>query len=358
MTPKNYILGIDTSCDETSLALLETDSGKIISNLISSQVKMHSEYGGVVPELASRAHAENLELVFQKCLQQAGISLEQISSVAVTQTPGLIGCLLVGTSFAKALALRLGVDLYAVNHLEAHLFSPYIESEPEFPFLGLVVSGGHTIFYEVHSFFDMNVLGQTIDDAAGEAFDKGAKLLGLGYPGGPIVDKKAKLGDDQAFAFTRAHVKWSPNHLSFSGLKTALLHHVQAECRNLKIETPENLPETTINNLCASLQAAIVDNLGAKLKAFLQNQNFKRFGLSGGVAMNSLLRSEVQKICDDNTIPCDLAKPAFCTDNAAMVAYLAYHQKKKADVFSVSPQASQKINAKELKKDAYRSAKN
>jgi len=349
MTNAGYILGIDTSCDETSLALWDLSQNQIVANLISSQVRMHQEFGGVVPELASRAHHENLPHVFEKLLQDSAISLDDLRSVAVTQTPGLIGCLLVGTTFAKTLAYRLQIPVYGVNHLEAHLFSPYINTQPQFPFLGLVVSGGHTAFYRVESFAKITLLGQTVDDAAGEAFDKGAKLLGLGYPGGPIVDKMARQGDAKRFEFTVPRVKWNPAHLSFSGIKTALLQHVRACCERERVEDPAQLASVTQNDLCASLQSAIVRTLTDKLEFFLRGGDYQAFALSGGVAMNSQLRRDVATVCDQHAKPCHLAKSEFCTDNAAMVAYLAAHQKNVVPVFQVSATATAHLNAKQLK---------
>lgn len=359
MQKPRLILGIDTSCDETSMAIFDTASEKVLSNVISSQIALHQEYGGVVPELASREHVKNLPAVFEACLKEAGVTSDDIEAVAVTQTPGLVGCLLVGMSFGKALASRLNVPLYAVNHLEAHLFSPYIEKDIAFPFLGLVVSGGHTSFYLAKSYHDIELLGQTIDDAAGEAFDKGAKLLGLGYPGGPVVDKKSQEGDVAAYAFSRPRVKMGEQYLSFSGMKTALMQHVNAEMDRQQVSKACEFPANVVNDFCASLQNAIVETLCDKLKYFLKNSEAKRFGLSGGVAMNSLLRVKAAEVCESFKIPCDLAAPQYCTDNAAMIAYLASHQQRQEDVYSLSPIATQRINAKQLAKDhANRPAKN
>lgn len=352
MTRQRYILGIDTSCDETSLALFDTQSQKITANLISSQIKLHSEFGGVVPELAARAHIDNIAPLFGELLQTHNITLLELSAIAVTQTPGLMGCLLVGAAFAKALAYRLQIPLIAVNHLEAHLFSPYVNALPVFPFLGLVVSGGHTAFYKVSDFQTIELLGQTVDDAAGEAFDKGAKLLGLGYPGGPIVDRLAKLGNPQSYVFSLPRVKWDAKLMSFSGLKTAMLTHVQKACTQAGVTDPRNLDVNTIHNLCASLQAGIVHALIEKLDYFLQHDTFKAFALSGGVAMNSRLRSEMQLLCARAKMNCDLAKPEFCTDNAAMVAYLAFHQGRQVDVLTFSPKATVRVQAKALWQEA------
>jgi len=337
---KNYILGIDTSCDETSMAVLDA-SGSVLSNVISSQIKIHANYGGIVPELASRAHIENITAVYQKVLADAGIQESQLSALAVTNTPGLIGCLLVGASFAKALSHRLDIPLYGVNHLEGHLFSPFIAEKILYPFLGLVVSGGHTAFYHVAAPDKIEILGQTVDDAAGEAFDKCAKLLGLGYPGGPVVDKLARDGDENAYPFTIARVKMGERYLSFSGLKTALHHHTQ------KIE--EELSGQIAHDLCASVQKGIVDALIKKMSYFLNGGEFKAFALSGGVAMNSRLRTEVQKNCEQHAVPCFIAAPAYCTDNGAMIAYASLLGKKEDARQTLSVKPSQKLQIRKLK---------
>lgn len=348
MNAKPYLLGIDTSCDETSLAILNRETNQIQANLVSSQVKLHARFGGVVPELAAREHIENIAPLFEHMLNENKIHLSELQGVAVTQTPGLMGCLLVGTSFAKALAFRLGLPLYSVNHLYAHLFSPYVNTMPEFPFLGLVVSGGHTAFYKANNFHDIELLGQTVDDAAGEAFDKGAKLLGLGYPGGPIVDKYAKQGQADAFSFSIPKVKWDENLLSFSGLKTAMLKHVKTVCIDQGADMPSQLAQQTVFDLCASLQSGIVNALVNKLEHFLSQNPYKAFALSGGVAMNSSLRRAVQTLCEQRGLRCDLARPEFCTDNAAMVAYVASHQDNPVSVIDFSPRATVRVQAKAL----------
>lgn len=336
---QTYILGIDTSCDETSFAILDPQSGVVKANLISSQVRFHAEHGGVVPELASRKHSENLAPLFAETLVQAGITLEDIGMVAVTNIPGLMGCLLVGTSFAKALAYRLHVPLVAVNHLEAHLFSPFIETQPIFPFLGLVVSGGHTAFYRVNSFTDIQLLGQTVDDAAGEAFDKTAKLMGLGYPGGPQVDRLARQGDASTYAFTIPKVKMGAQYLSFSGMKTALYQHVQSALP---------LDEMKIKNLCASLENSVVETLMQKADYFLQQGDYHCFAVSGGVAMNTLLRKRIADRNGRTDLQCVVTQPQYCTDNAAMVAYLAPHRVPEDNVFDLNTTPSQKVQARFL----------
>lgn len=323
------------------MAIFDSEKNKILVNLISSQVAKHAEFGGIVPEWASRMHAEKLASLFSETLRLAKIRVEEIFAVAVTNVPGLIGCLLVGTSFAKALAYRLKIPLIAVNHLEAHLFSPFIGSVPEFPFLGLVVSGGHTAFYRAVSFTEIQLVGQTVDDAAGEAFDKTAKLMGLEYPGGPIIDKLARTGNADAYAFTPPKVKMGPQYLSFSGIKTALYHHLEAA---------RPLNETKIKNLAASLQKAIVDSLMQKAEYFLSLGDYKCFGVSGGVAMNSLLRARTAELCQKMGVPCWIAAPEFCTDNAAMVAYLAAHRAPEENPFELTTMPSRKIQARQLAK--------
>lgn len=344
-----YCLGIDTSCDETSVAVLNDQTGEVLANVISSQIKVHAVHGGVVPELASREHAKNINIVFQKALDEAQISTQQISSIAVTTTPGLIGCLLVGLSFAKGLAYQLQIPLYEVNHLQGHLFSGFLDqsdfgihpTQSDFPFLGLVVSGGHTAFYKVSAPNQIELLGQTVDDAAGEAFDKGGKLIGLDYPAGPMVDKRSKLGNNQAIPFKVAKVKMGEQYLSFSGLKTAAFQYAQ--------KNPD-LNESMRNDFCASLQKSIVDALVQKTGYFLSLQNYKSVVVSGGVAMNSELRERIQSFCEEQGISCLIAKPQYCTDNAAMIAYASLLQgQSQNQLWQASAKASQKIQARQIK---------
>lgn len=334
MTGKNYILGIDTSCDDTSFALFDVATEHVISNVISSQTEVHAPHGGIVPELASRAHLENISLVFHEALNKADATLFDIKAIAVTNTPGLIGCLLVGTSFARSLAYRLCVPLYAVNHLEGHLFSPFIEKKTEFPFLGLVVSGGHTAFYRVMGLDEITVVGQTVDDAAGEAFDKCAKMLGLGYPGGPVIDRLAKSGNNKAFAYTKVKVKRGEQYLSFSGLKTAAYLHLQ----NLE----ENISEKQKLDFCASFQHAVVESICDRLQFLLDQYDYKSFAMSGGVAMNSLLRKRVQEVCAARQVPCVIAAPAYCADNGAMIAHVAHLKKPEDQLMSLETLATKK----------------
>lgn len=338
---RRYLLAIDTSCDDTSLALLNQNTD-VVANIISSQIKIHEAYGGVVPELASRAHAENLPFLFRQLLHDHNITEKNIAGIAVTHTPGLLGCLLVGTSFSKALAYAENIPLFQVNHLEGHLFSPFIGKENIFPFLGLVVSGGHTAFYSVNSFDDIVLIGQTVDDAVGEVYDKVAKILGLGYPGGPVIDSFAARGDSKKFPFKIARVKMGEQYLSFSGLKTAVFQCLEGK----------QLVEQEVYDLCASVQAILVKTLCRKIKFFCEQKSFSAFALSGGVAMNSLLRQEVVQLCQQMDLPCFIADKEYCTDNAAMIGYIALKSPQRADMFDLNCLASQKIQAKDLKKQS------
>lgn len=305
---------MDTSCDETSIAILSPQKN-LLANIISSQVKLHAPHGGVVPEIASRAHLNNLPWVLNQALQEAGISLSQITGIAVTTSPGLIGCLLVGLTCAKTLAYSLKIPFTTVHHLKAHLFSPFLVHEETYPFLGLVVSGGHTAFYEVKSFGQVKALGQTVDDAAGEAYDKVAKLLGLGYPGGPIIDKLAAEGNPHAFKFTRARVKKGSNYMSFSGLKTAV---------SLLVKSQKKVTDTFKKDLAASFQREVVETLIEKCTLLLGSS--KCLAVSGGVAVNSLLRHRLEEYAAEKNIRLALPPPKLCTDNGAMVAYVGERQ--------------------------------
>lgn len=317
---KTLTLGIDTSCDETSIAILEGDK-KILSNVISSQVKLHQSFGGVVPELASRAHTENLLTVFHEALAKAGVTLKDLTGIAVTASPGLIGCLLVGLSFAKSLSYANNIPLTVVHHIKGHLFSPFLEHEEIFPFIGLVVSGGHTALYFVESFDDIKMLGQTVDDAAGEAYDKVAKVMALGYPGGPVVDKLAKEGNPAAFKFTRAKVKKGPYLFSFSGLKTAVSLIVEKE-----FEGNQTLNPSFIHDVCASFQNEVVETLLEKLDMGIKEFSPKAVLVSGGVAVNSHLRTRLPQFCEERKVLALRPSPILCTDNAAMIAYVGKKQ--------------------------------
>jgi N6-L-threonylcarbamoyladenine synthase len=311
------VLGIETSCDETAAAVVE-DGRRALSDVVATQIDIHRRWGGVVPELASRNHVVQIMPVVDEALSRAGVGPEGIDAVAVTSGPGLVGALLVGVQAAKALALAWGKPLVGVNHLEGHLVAAFLsETPPTFPYLGLVVSGGHTSLYAARGFGDYRLLGQTRDDAAGEAFDKGAKLLGLPYPGGVAIDRLAKEGDREAIRFPRAIVKGADLDFSFSGLKTALLHHVK------KHGVPEG---KGLADLCASYQEAIVRALVEKAFRAARRLGFDRIVLSGGVAANSRLRAAAAaRAAEYEGMSVFLPAVKLCTDNAAMIAVAGTH---------------------------------
>ena len=311
------VLGIETSCDETAAAVVE-DGRRVLSDVVSTQIEIHRRWGGVVPELASRNHVVQVMPVVDEALTRAGVGPEGLDAVAVTSGPGLVGALLVGVQVAKALAAAWGKPLVRVNHLEGHLVAAFLSEEPpEFPYLGLVVSGGHTSLYAARAFGDYRLLGHTRDDAAGEAFDKGAKLLGLPYPGGVAIDGLAKEGDAKAIRFPKAIVKGAELDFSFSGLKTALLHHVK------KHGVPEG---RALADLCASYQEAIVRALVDKLFRAARRLQFERVVISGGVAANSRLRAAVaERAREYEGMRVYLPAPRLCTDNAAMIAVAGTH---------------------------------
>lgn len=313
------ILGIESSCDDTSAAVI-TD-GILRSNVIASQ-KVHEAFGGVVPELASRAHQQNILPVVSEALRQAGIKAKDIDAIAFTRGPGLLGSLLVGTSFAKGMAIGLGIPIVDVNHLHGHVLSHFIkESEdqevPEFPFMALLVSGGNSQLIMVKSPFEMEMLGSTIDDAAGEAFDKCAKVMGLPYPGGPHIDRLAKEGDSEAFKFAKPHI--AGFDYSFSGLKTSFLYTVRD---NLK-QDPDFI-EKRKADLAASLQKTIIDILIDKLSKAVKEYPVKQIAIGGGVSANSGVRDAVAEFCRKKSIRAWIPKRAYTTDNAAMVAIAGY----------------------------------
>ncbi|WP_282136003.1 tRNA (adenosine(37)-N6)-threonylcarbamoyltransferase complex transferase subunit TsaD [Seonamhaeicola maritimus] len=313
-----YILGIESSCDDTAASVIY--NGKILSNVIASQ-KIHEEYGGVVPELASRAHQQNIVPVVHNALKKAGITKEDLNAIAFTRGPGLMGSLLVGTSFAKSLAYGLNIPLIDVNHMQGHILAHYIEEEgyekPPFPFLAMTISGGHTQIVKVNHYFDMEVIGETIDDAVGEAFDKSGKILGLGYPAGPEIDKRAKLGNPKAFQFTKPKVDGL--NFSFSGLKTGILYFVQRETK----KNP-NFVEENLNDICASIQYTIIGILVDKLKKASKDTGIKHIAIGGGVSANSGIRQALkdgeQKFGWTTYVP----KFEYTTDNAAMIAIVGY----------------------------------
>ena len=303
------VLGIESSCDETSAAVVK--DGKMLSNVIASQIKVHSKYGGVVPEIASRKHIEAINPVIEQALSDAGVGLNEIEGIAVTRGPGLIGSLLIGLAMAKALAYALDIPLVGVNHLEGHITAAFLaEKVPKFPFAALVVSGGHTNIYLVKNYHDFQLIGQTRDDAAGEAFDKAAKLLNLGYPGGVMIDKIAKGGNTQAVAFPRA-MKDSSD-FSFSGLKTSLLTMLKKRGRDF---STEELPD-----IAASYQEAIVDVLIEKTIRAVQDNNIRQVVVCGGVAANGRLREKFADAATKNKIDLFIPPIILCTDNAAMIA--------------------------------------
>ena len=312
------ILGIETSCDDTAAAVVK-DGKEIISNIISSQNDFHKKYGGIVPEIASRKHQENIIPVIQEALIQSHMTLRDIQGIAVTRGPGLIGSLLVGINAAKAIAYSQKLPLIGINHLEGHLLAPCLEHEIPFPNITLVVSGGHTNLYHVEGFGAYKSLGRTRDDAAGEAYDKVAKLLGLGYRGGIIIDRLAQAGNPSAICFPRPMLHDKSFDFSFSGLKTAVLYHV-------KNSGPEAMTESAMPDIAASFQAAVAEILVEKTVRAALHYQVSAITIAGGVAANSLLRSKMQERGSRESIPVFLPSPVLCTDNAAMIARAGEHR--------------------------------
>lgn len=311
------ILGIESSCDETSASICI--DGEIKSNIIAGQV-VHAKYGGVVPELASRAHQQNIIPTVDQAIQEAKISKKEIDAVAFTRGPGLLGSLLVGTSFAKSFALARQLPLIEVNHMQAHILAHFIESpKPAFPFLCLTVSGGHTQIVLVKDYFEMELLGQTLDDAAGEAFDKTAKILNLPYPGGPLIDKYAQEGNPEAFRLPEPQIPGL--NFSFSGLKTAILYMVQGK----EAENPNFLQEN-MADVCASVQSRIVSILLNKVKKAVKQSGVKDVAIAGGVSANSGLRQGLLELGEKHNWNVFIPKFEYCTDNAAMIAIAGYHK--------------------------------
>ena len=311
------ILGIESSCDDTSAAII--NGNKILSNIAANQT-VHQEYGGVVPELASRAHQQNIIPVVEKSFTKANIQQKDISAIGFTRGPGLLGSLLVGTSFAKSLAMSLDVPLIEVNHLQAHILCHFIEDAnpmpPKFPFLCLTVSGGHTMIVLVKDYFDMEIIGKTIDDAAGEAFDKIGKIMGLDYPAGPIIDKLAKLGNPDAFTFGKP--KLENYDYSFSGIKTSVLYFLQKQLK----ENP-NFIQENVENLCASVQKTIIDVLMKKLEKAAKDYDVNEVAIAGGVSANSGLREAMQNNVEKLGWNVYIPKFEYTTDNAGMIAMVA-----------------------------------
>ena len=315
-----FILAIESSCDDTAAAILQDN--KVLSNVVANQL-IHSEFGGVVPELASRAHQQNIVPVIDSALKKAGIKKEQLSAVAFTQGPGLMGSLLVGSSFAKSFSMALQIPLIAVNHMHAHILAHFIDEEefdkPTFPFLALTISGGHTQIVVVKDFFDMEIIGQTTDDAVGEAFDKSAKILGLPYPGGPLIDKYAKLGNPKAFSFTKPRVPGLD--FSFSGLKTAILYFVQKN-----VAANPNFIEENRDDICASIQSTIVEILMDKLKLAVKETGINQIAIGGGVSANSGIRTTLKEAEQKYGWKTFIPKFEYTTDNAAMIGIVGYQK--------------------------------
>ena len=338
MSLKNtYILGIESSCDDTAAAILR--NGAILSNVVANQ-SIHESYGGVVPELASRAHQQNIVPVVDQALHKAGISCNDLNAVAFTQGPGLMGSLLVGTSFAKSLAYGLDIPLIDVNHMQAHVLAHFIEKDgykkPSFPFIAMTISGGHTQIVLVEDYFKMTIIGETIDDAVGEAFDKSGKILGLGYPAGPEIDKRAKLGNPIAFKFTKPKVKGL--NFSFSGLKTAILYFIQKQVK----ENPRFIEEN-INDICASIQYTIINILMDKLKLAVSETGVRQIAIGGGVSANSGIRNALKEAESQYGWSTYLPAYEFTTDNAAMIAIVGFLKFNKKQYANQSITASSRL---------------
>lgn len=313
-----YILAIESSCDETAASVVK-NGREILSNVISSQIALHTLYGGVVPEIASRKHIEKINQVVETALLEADITLEQITAVAVTYGPGLVGALLVGVAEAKAIAYASGKALIGVHHIEGHVSANFIE-HPDLkpPFICLIVSGGHTHLVVVKDYGEYEIIGKTRDDAAGEAFDKVARAVGLGYPGGPKVDKAAKEGNKHAMEFPRAKVEGAPYDFSFSGLKSAVLNYINhANMMGEEIDVPD---------LAASFQHAVVEVLVSRVVLAAKEYGYDKLAIAGGVASNSALREEMQAACEKEGIQLFYPSPVYCTDNAAMIGVAAYYE--------------------------------
>lgn len=316
------ILGIESSCDDTSAAILK--DGVVLSNIIASQ-KVHEAYGGVVPELASRAHQQNIIPVVDQAIKKAGVSMDEINAIAFTRGPGLLGSLLVGTSFAKGFAIARNIPMIEVNHLQAHILANFIKEpgvearHPQFPFLTLLVSGGNSQLIVVKDYLDMEMIGQTIDDAAGEAYDKCAKVMGLGYPGGPVIDRLAQEGDPNRFTFNKPSIPGLD--YSFSGLKTSFLYFIRDELKN----DPDFI-EHNLKDLCASLQKTIIDILMSKLKKAAKQTGIKQIAIGGGVSANSGLQKAVHAEAARSGWEVFIPRLGFSLDNAGMVAVTGYYK--------------------------------
>jgi len=324
-----YILAIESSCDDTSAAVL--CNGTVLSNVVANQ-EIHAAFGGIVPELASRAHQQNIVPVVQQAIQKANIDKKELKAIAFTRGPGLMGSLLVGTSFAKSFAQGLNIPIIAVNHMQAHILAHFIEDEkqekPPFPFLCLTISGGHTQIVKVTNYFDMEILGETLDDAVGEAFDKSGKILGLPYPAGPLIDKHAKFGNPKAYQFTKPRV--GKMEFSFSGLKTAILRFIQKNTQQ-----DPNFIKDNLNDICASIQHTIVQILMDKLKNAVKHTSIKNIAIAGGVSANSEIRKTLKEGESKYGWKTYIPKFEYTTDNAAMIGiagYLSYKQGKYSEI--------------------------
>ena len=315
---KTVTFAIESSCDETAAAVM-LDGREMLSNVISSQIDVHKLYGGVVPEIASRHHLENINMVAARALEEASVSMEEVDMIGVTYGPGLVGALLIGIATAKAYALAAGKPLVGVHHIHGHICANYVEHKDlEPPFMALVISGGHTNIVEVTGYNKCRVLGSTRDDAAGEAYDKVARVLGLGYPGGPLIDKLAKEGNPDAIEFPRAHVDDAPYDFSFSGIKSAVLNYINSA----------NMQGKEINraDVAASFQKAVVDALVSRAVRLAKECGMDKLAIAGGVASNSALRAAIQEECTKNNIRFYSPSPILCTDNAAMIGAAAYYE--------------------------------
>lgn len=324
---EEIILAIESSCDETAAAVIK--DGVLLSNIIATQ-KVHEQYGGVVPEMASRAHLKNIVPVVQQAILESGVDKKDLTAIGFTQAPGLLGALLVGTSFAKSMAQSLDIPLIGVHHMQAHVLAHFIEDpKPSLPFLCLTVSGGHTQIVLVKDYLDMEILGQTIDDAAGEAFDKIAKMIGLPYPGGPLIDKYAKEGNPTAFAFPITNMEGY--NFSFSGIKTSVLYFLQKQ-----VKLNPNFITEHLNDLCASIQYTIVQTLIKKFEKATKAYHVKHIGIAGGVSANSGLRAAMIQLGIKNNWEVHLPKFEYCTDNAAMIAITAHYKLLKSEFVDLS----------------------
>lgn len=330
------ILAIESSCDETSAAVVQ--NGKVLNNIVATQ-SVHEKYGGVVPELASRAHQINIIPVIEQALKECNVKKSDLSAIAFTRGPGLLGALLVGTSFAKGMAMALDIPLIEVNHMQAHVLSHFIDDpKPGFPFLCLTVSGGHTQVVLVHNYLEMEIIGETMDDAVGEAFDKSAKIMGLPYPGGPLIDKYAAEGDPEKFSFPATEMEGY--NFSFSGIKTAFLYFIRDE-----LKKDPQFVEKNLNNICASIQSTLVNMLLKKLMKAADDLKINDIAIAGGVSANRGLRERLQSTAADKRWKVFIPDFQYCTDNAGMIAMASYFKFQQHDFtdLSVSPSARMKF---------------